>query len=135
MSGAISDLELVGMRLDVEEFFEDEGIFERITNKGTVQPNGTLLGEIRIPIYEGRCTVDPVLSRRDRFDAIGEGLTFTRQYQVDIPWDAPQIQIRDIFTATQSRDPRLIGRPMEVRDPIVETDLAVRRIGVHDTAE
>lgn len=75
------------------------------------------------------------MSRRDRFDELGEGLVFTRQYRVNVPYTEIDIQIRDRFTILTGTDAQLIGREMEVRDVVVGTNMGYRRIMVHDFRE
>ena len=131
----IDALELAGIRTDLDGFFDDVGIIERIITPGVLQANGTIAGEIRTTIYSGKMSVDPLLSRRDRFDEFGQGLVFTRQYRVDLPYTVTTVQIRDRIRITTSQDPQLVGREMEVRDVIVETDVGLRRLTVHDFRE
>ena len=131
----LTDAELAAVREDVEEQFEDECLITRITQQAQYVRDGTDLPEIRVTIYEGRSAINPHMSRRDRFDEFGQGLIFTRQYRLKIPWDAPLPQIRDRVVMTASRDPELIGREMEIRDPVVSTNVGYRRVTVHDFRE
>lgn len=137
MSDLLDDLELAGIRLDVNPFlFEDTCTIDRITDKGTVN---TATAELESPvssnIYTGICSLYPIESRRDRFDEFGQGLIYTRQYRVVLPYDVPEILIRDVFTLTASEDPRAVGREMEVRDVILSTNLGYRRLTVQDVRE
>lgn len=137
MSDLLDDLELAGIRLDVDPFlFEDACTITRTTDQGTVN---TITGELEsptsLPIYTGTCSLYPIESRRDRFDEFGQGLIYTRQYRVVLPYDVPEILIRDIFTLTASDDPQAVGRPMEVRDVILSTNLGYRRLTVQDVRE
>ena len=132
----INDLELSGVREDVEQVFKDEGKVERITSIGTLDHStAELIEETRVLIYEGRCSLYPIVARRDRFDEFGQGLVFTRQYRLVLPYTVDNVQIRDRFTLTVSNDPQGIGREMEVRDVMVSTLLGFRRITVQDTTE
>ena len=131
----IDALELAGIRTDLDGFFDDVGIIERIITPGILQPNGTIAGEVRATIYSGKMSIDPLLSRRDRFDEFGQGLIFTRQYRVDLPHTVVTVQVRDRLRITASQDPQLVGREMEVRDVMVETDVGLRRLTVHDFRE
>lgn len=132
----ISDLELAGIRADAVQLFKDTGKFERITDKGTLSTStATFTGEARSTIYSGECSIYPIMSRRDRFDEFGEGLIFTRQYRVILPYDEDDIQQRDLFTCLTSDDTQLVGREMEVRDVVVSTILGYRRVTVQDTRE
>lgn len=135
-SELLSQAEIDGIREDVRQTTEvDQCIIERIVSEGTLLPNGLIDPDPRAVIYTGFCAIYPILSRRDRFDELGEGLVFTRQYRVDLPWDESTVQIRDRFTVTASQDPQLVGREFEVRDVVVETNVAVRRLTVHDFRE
>ena len=132
----LTDEELAGIRVDAQTVINvDECIVERIVSEGTLLPNGFIVKDPRLNIYTGPCAVYPLLSRRDRFDEIAEGLIFTRQYRVDLPWDEADVQIRDRFKVTTTNDPQLLNREMEVRDVVVETNIAIRRLTVHDFRE
>ena len=133
----ISDLELAGIRTDTEQLFVDECVIVRPTDKALYdRETDDFVGDDEATeLYEGRCSIYPIESRRDRFDEFGQGLVFTRQYRVVLPWTVDDIQIRDLVTCTVSADPQLIGRPMEVRDVMVATILGYRRLTVQDTAE
>lgn len=136
MTELLSQEELDGIREDTRQTSEvDICLIERIVDEGTLLPNGLIVVGPRATIYTGFCAIYPILSRRDRFDEFGEGLTFTRQYRVDLPWHVDNVQIRDRFTVTVSEDPQLLGREFEVRDVVVETNVGVRRLTVHDFRE
>lgn len=133
--------ELAGIRTDATQLFVDAGIVERqktskeTTTREVDQATGELLDDPRDLIYTGIASIYPIKSRRDRFDEFGQGLIFTRQYRIILPYTVDDIQIRDIWTATGSSDTQLIGREMEVRDVIVSTILGYRSLTVHDPRE
>lgn len=133
----ISQTELDGLREDARQTIEvDEVLIERITvGSGQLLPNGFRATDTRTLVYAGPAAIYPILSRRDRFDEVAEGLVFTRQYRVDLPWDCDNVQIRDRVTVTASQDPQMLDREFEVRDVVVETNIAVRRLTVHDFRE
>lgn len=132
----ISSLELDGIRADVEQLFVDECVIYRVTNIGTPDPSSAkMLGRETEEVYAGRCSIYPIEARRDRFDEVGQGLIFTRQYRVALPFDVDNVQQRDIYMTTVSADFQLIGREMEVRDVLVSTNTGYRRLTVHDTRE
>lgn len=136
MSELLTTNELVGIRTDVDQLFEDEGRIERITSIGTLNHStAQYTGETRDLIYEGPCSLYPIISRRDRFDEIGQGLVFTRQYRVQLPYTVDDVQIRDVFTLLVSADTQAIGREMLVRDVLIGTNLGYRRLTVQDTLE
>lgn len=134
----LSDLELAGIRADTTQLFVDEGTVHRPdpNNDADFDPDtGAITDQTETLIYTGVMSIYPIESRRDRFDEFGQGLIFTRQYRVILPWDTPKFQIRDVVRATVSDDPKLIGRRMEVRDTFVSTILGYRRLTVHDIRE
>lgn len=133
----LTDEELAGLRVDMDTVINvDEcELFRNVDEEGTLLPNGFIVRDPHLTLYTGPCAMWPLLSRRDRFDEIAEGLVFTRQYRVTLPWSVDDIQIRDRFKVTVSDDPQLVNREMEVRDVIVESKIAVRRLTVHDFRE
>ena len=131
-------LELAGIREDMEAELTDTCLIERIDDgdRGTVnRTTGALSGEVRLTIYNGICDFSPIRSRRDRFDAFGESLIFTRQYRVKLPYDAPEVLVGDLITITVSEDTNVIGREFEVRDAQYETDNTARIITCHDSRQ
>lgn len=137
MEFPVTDEELAGIRADAnQQLFKDAGRIERITSLGTLnKATAHFEGEVRELIYEGPCSLYPIMSRRDRFDEFGQGLIFTRQYRLVLPWTVDDAQIRDRFIATKSDDPQMIGRELEVRDVVVSTILGYRRLTLHDSRE
>lgn len=134
----ISDLEVDGVRVDVEQLFEDVGTIHRPDpdQKGDFDPDtGDVTAPVEDLIYSGRLFAYPISARRDTVDEQGEGLIYVRQYRIGLPWDSPEVQLRDKVRITESRDPDLIGRPMEVRDVYVSTNVGYRRLTVHDVGE
>lgn len=137
MVDLVTSNELTGIRTDVEQIFsfrcqvlrsEGRGDLNEATSEYENVPNPTIL-------YDGPYFLTPIISRRDRFDEFGQGLVFTRQYRVDIPFDEDTIQIRDTFIALTSDDTQVVGREMLVRDVLVGTHLGYRRLTVQDTRE
>ena len=137
MSGELlTDLELAGIRADVAGIFEDECEITRETSPGTLNhATAQYDSPTVVAVYSGECSIYPIESRRDRFDEFGQGLVYTRQYRVVLPYTVDNVQIRDEFVITASDDPQLIGRPMEVRDVLVSTNVGYRRLTVQDTRE
>lgn len=138
MAELLTATELAGIRADVGQIFEDECIITRpdVNDPPTLNlTTGVFEGGSSITIYEGPCLITPIISRRDRFDEVSQGLVFTRQYRVALPWTVVNVQIRDHYTTTASDDPQVIGREMLVRDVLVGTNLGYRRLTVQDTRE
>lgn len=136
MAELLTARELDGIRLDVEQLFEDNCMIDRPLTLGTLDHSTALYtAPTNLVVYAGECSFYPIESRRDRFDEFGQGLVYTRQYRVVLPWDVDEILIRDVFTITSSDDPEAVGRPMEVRDVLLSTNLGYRRLTVQDVRE
>lgn len=130
--GSITSIELGHMRSDYDAEFDETCLIEWVTDPGGLQTDGTISTESRSTIYSGICSLFPVAARRDRYDTYGEGHQYQYQYRVALPWDATGIEAGHRFQMTSSTDPDIVGRDMEVRDVHRVTDLAQRRITVHD---
>ena len=136
MPELITDLEMEGIRLDADQLFEDTLTIHSPTTAGGFNPdNWSITPGTNTLIYQGPGSAYPMSARRDRFDVQAEGLIFLRQYRIIIPWTEDEIRLRDIVTVTDSRDPQIIGRPLEVRDVFVSTNVGYRRITAHDPNE
>lgn len=137
MTDLITPNELAGLRTDVDQIFSYECNITRDQGEGDLNENTSEYDNKPddLVLYNGPYFLSPIISRRDRFDEFGEGLIFTRQYRVAIPYTVDNIQIRDLFVAVTSDDPQLVGRPMLVRDVLVATHLGYRRLTVQDTRE
>ncbi len=111
MTDLITANELAGVRTDVDQIFSYECEITRSEGKGTLNTNTSRYENPPDPtlIYNGPYLLAPIISRRDRFDEFGQGLVFTRQYRVVIPYTADDIQIRDSFVAITADDPQLAG--------------------------
>lgn len=133
----ISPLELSGIRSDSEQVFVITCDIERRTKRvpadvaadaSMPQPTTTLYTDLR-------CSVYPIMARRDRFDEFGQSLIFTRQYRLDLPFDTDNIRIRDLVTIKTSTDSRMLGRVFEVRDVVEGTNSGYRRVTLQDAGE
>lgn len=138
----LSEIELDGIREDVKPIFVDEIHVWRVTSLGTLNEATSLYeNPVTETIYQGPAQLTPIRSRRDKFDEIGGGSIFTRQYRLSVPFDAgladplEGVQIRDRASITVSRDEQAIGREMEVRDVVVSSNIGYRQITLHDFKE
>lgn len=143
MPNNVSDLELDGLRLDVDflvgfDFDDSTGkartlcLIERETAKGTINPSTLVYTPTNATIYAGPCYISPIIFRRERQETVAEETARIRNYRVLLPWDAGDIHRLDLFSITQSADPNLTGRPMTVVDVIYTSDQAGRRLTVQD---
>ena len=154
MANILDTLELDGIR---EDFLELLGIYEegddgggspsiaraktlvsisRITNPGTFnESTGVFDTPTTSVIYTGPAHVSPVTYRRDRQEIGGGEAVRIRQYRAIVPWDSGDIHLGDIFLVNFTEDPELDGRSFDVSDVLYESELAVRRITLTDTAK
>lgn len=133
----IDDIELEGIRADLEVAFEETCSFyrEQPSIPSDVDIDGTLI-TARDTIYSDvPAALYPILSRRDRFDEFGGSTIFTRQYRVQVAWHFVDVQIRDIVIFTDTADPRALGREFLVRDVVEQTNIGMRLITVQDSSE
>ena len=131
-TGTLRDEELDAIRDEFEFEMEDECRIFRVTSKAELQPDGTMGTDVTTDIYEGICSISPIIARRDRFDEFGEGLVYSVQYRLTIPYDVTGVRITDRVVMTVTRDGDMSDREFEVRDVHRTTDIAHRRLTLHD---
>jgi len=131
-TGTFKDVEIDQLRDQFEFEMEDECRIYRVTTEAELQPNGTKGSDTELNLYTGICSIAPIIARRDRFDEFGEGLIFSVQYRLTVPYDVTGVRITDRVVITLTRDPEMDTRNFEVRDIHRTTDLAQRRFTVHD---
>lgn len=136
MAGTLTQLELDGSRLDMNQQLDATCLIWRQTDMGAVNPaTGQFMAGSTVTVYEGPCWVGPILSRRDRFDVHGEQQIYQNQYRVTLPWDAFGIKIGDNFRVTNAHDLNLETRDMVVKDVLMTTDTIAQRLTVIDIKE
>lgn len=132
LTGTLTDAETNAVRDEFIFEMEDECRIYRVTDKATLQPNGTLGSDSESEIYNGICSIAVITARRDRFDEFAGGLIYTVQYRLTVPWTVTGVRITDRVTITTTRDPDFSGRDFEVRDIHRDTDTTQRRLTLHD---
>ena len=131
-TGTMTTAELNAVRSEMVYEMEDMCRIYEVTTKAELQPNGTMGTDLESEIYNGICSITPIIARRDRFDEFAEGLVYSVQYRLTLPHTATGIRITHRVTMTSTRDPDFVGRNFEVRDIHRTTDISQRRITVHD---
>lgn len=131
-TGSLTDAELDAVRLDNEYEMEDTCRIYEVTTKGSLQPDGTMTPDVENTIYSGQCSISPIIARRDRFDEFGQGLVYSVQYRLTVPYTVIGVRITHRVTMVTTRDPDFTGRNFEVRDVHRTTDISQRRITLHD---
>lgn len=136
--------ELNRLRHDHAQEFRDRCVIFRPISPGTYDQATAkyfnpvveiLYDHLTTPGLGRKCAISPIKSRRDRFDEVAEGLVFSRQYRLVVPWYIDNIQIRDRVRIVSSADPQMVERIFEFRDVMVQTLLGIRELTVHDFRE
>lgn len=78
-------------------------------------------------IYQGCCRIQLDTLSQGRQLTVGDEVVTLHRYRVGLPDDAPELLPGDIGTITCTHDPRVIARPLIVRDVIVADTFLVRR--------
>ena len=131
-TGTIRDGELDILRRDFIAEMEDECRIFRLVAIAELQLDGYKGIDEEENVYTGICSITPIIARRDRFDEFAQGLIYSVQYRLTLPWTATGIRITDRVVMTLTRDPEFADRNFEVRDIHRTTDIAQRRVTVHD---
>lgn len=131
-TGSLRDAELDIIRRQNDYEMEDKCRVFRVESEGELQPDGTMSDSVEVDIYIGICSITPIIARRDRFDEFGQGLVYSVQYRLTLPYTATGISITDRVTMTATKDPDFTDREFEVRDVHRTTDISQRRVTVHD---
>ena len=136
----LSDLDLAGIQADADDqLFQCTGQVTRIEHSDRTVNHATAVLTTPEPavIYSGACYIYSIPARRDRFDEVGGGLIFTRQYRVGLPSAALTVDIHlsdtfTLLTVPTGDDQHLLNRPLEVRDILGTTLAGHRRLTVQD---
>jgi hypothetical protein len=130
---SITDFELDCMREDQEAEMDDQCIIDYISDRGALnEATSEYDNPTWTTVYTGKCSVFPIVARRDRMDSRGEHFLLQRQYRIHLPWDSGDIAPKMRFRATTTQDPQLLNRDLEVRDVYLVSQPSQRRIVVHD---
>lgn len=80
-------------------------------------------------VYNGRCRVKAP-TQAEMVEVFGEAQVTVQRRIVRLPFDSPEIQIGDIFEATQSLDAEVLLTSMRVVAVIARSVLIYRDLGV-----
>jgi len=131
-TGTLTDAEIDAVRLDSNYEMEDTCRIYEVYEKGELQQDGSMTSDSESEIYTGICSITPIIARRDRFDEFGEGLVYSVQYRLTVPYSVTGVKITHRVEMLTTRDPDFTGRNFEVRDVHRSTDISQRRITLHD---
>lgn len=86
-------------------------------------------------VYQGRCRLGEFQGfSGERQVTHAEADMHTVRYELELPWDAPEVLPGDTFTALESEDPLLIGRVFRVRQATYTSAQAERRVILEESA-
>lgn len=86
--------------------------------QGTIDPDGTYHPPEGSTRWSGRIWVGRPSRGASRTVEVAGGQVLLHMIEVKVPFDA-EVEEGDIITLTESRDPKLIGRHLRVREVIV----------------
>jgi len=123
--------ELTALRDDSEELLPDTCRIYRET-PSELRPGDTWTSDSDSTIYQGACSLKVIPTKRDRYDNFGEGLVYSHQYRLILPYTATGIRITDKVQMLTSDDPDVLTRTFEVRDIHRSSQISQRRVTLHD---
>ena len=140
MVGSLTDIELEGLRLDQEAELDATCLIWRVTDEGTISKvDATFSSPTQVTIFNGPCSITPIVARRDRFDVHGEQQVYQNQYRILVPWDAGQptysIKIGDMIRITVSEDDDFTTKDLTIKDVLLVSDISLRRLTAIDITE
>jgi len=80
-------------------------------------------------VYAGKCRIQQRTVQAES-QTPGQDFQILTRLELQIPVDAPALQVGDEVTMTASGDPQLVGQVLTVRDLAAKSEATARRIGV-----
>lgn len=119
-----------GRRLAAELLIDEGTITRPGGGAGTIDPvTGDYTPSALSAVYSGACRVR-------KPDAITQQVVFgdvsatVARYVVNLPYDAPLMQVGDVFTLTSSDDPEILNVGMRVASVVGKSALMYRQLGI-----
>lgn len=108
----------------------DEGTLTRPGEGGTIDPvTGDWTPASAATVYDGPCRVRKPDGIAQQV-VFGDVNTTVERFLVDLPVDVALLNVGDVFTATLSADPELVGRSMRVVAIVAKSVLMYRQAGL-----
>lgn len=110
----------------------DQGTITRPgTGAGTMDPvTGDYTPPASTLIYTGRCRVRRPSTAQEQELVFGDLNTTVSRYTVDLPFDAPPVDVNDVFTLTVTDDAEVLNVPMRVAAIVGKSVLMYRQLGL-----
>lgn len=110
----------------------DTGIITRAgSGPGTIAPaTAVYTPPAPTTIYNGQCRVRKPTTALEQEIVFGDVNVTVARYVVNLPYDAPLIEIGDVFTLTVSDDGEIRGVPMRVATVVGKSMLLYRQLGL-----
>lgn len=109
----------------------DQGTISRPgTGSGTIDPiTGDYTPPAGTTLYSGSCRVRHPTAQEQQV-VFGDINTTVSRYTVDLRYDAPLVEVGDVFTLTVTADPELADVPMRVASIVGKSVLIYRQLGL-----
>lgn len=103
------------------------------TGEGTTDPaTGIWTPPAATVVYTGCCRVQGDTRTQGKIQEKGDEIVALHRYRAGVPWDVDQVLVDDVLTVTCSEDPVIVGRPLMVRDFVLDTFLVRRTLLLED---
>lgn len=127
----IAGLAAAGRAL-ADELQVDTGVITRAgSGPATIAPGTAVLTPAApTTIYNGQCRVRKPTTALEQEIVFGDVNVTVSRFIANLPYDAPLIDIGDVFTLTASVDGEIRGVPMRVVTVVGKTVLMYRQLGL-----
>lgn len=106
-------------------------ITRKATGPGTLDPvSGDWTPAAATTVYSGACRVRKPMTGREEQIVFGDINTTVTRHIVNLPSDAPIIDLGDVFALTSTNDPQVLNVPMRVVSVTSKTVLMYRQLGL-----
>lgn len=111
---------------------QDNGTITRKgAGSGVLNPvSGVFSPPAATTVYSGQCRVRKPTTAMEQEIVFGDINTTVSRFIVNLPYDAPIVDIDDVFTLTASDDSQILGVPMRVATIVGKSVLMYRQLGV-----
>lgn len=112
------------------QLMPDLGTVSRGSGPGTIDPvTGVYTPGAASVAYSGKCRVRKP-NQIEQQTVFGDLSVTVIRYLVNVPFDAPLLQIGDVFVLGQTADHEIAGVPMRVTAVVAKSVLIYRQLGV-----
>lgn len=106
----------------------DAGTITRRGGTPTTDPTTGVMTWTQTTVYTGKARIRPQSISEAQTQRAGEAADLLDEYLVSVPFSASGIRVDDIFTATASADPDLVGLSLRIIGVVRGTAVTARRL-------